>query len=106
MNGESSLPPSAFDAEAQEVAMVNLLGKDYQIKSDRADLVKKIADRVNQEGQKVLASSPSGSQFDVAAQVAFRLAVALNTAEQNLANYKRQVESQAESLARKLDEGF
>lgn len=97
--------PSPQDEEKQVVS-VSILGKEYNIISDQADLVLKIATKVNLEGERVLVTSPSGSQFDVAAQVAFRLAVALETAERNLQSLKRQVERQAESLSRQIEEGL
>lgn len=92
--------------ESRQVVSVNILGKEYNIISDQADLVMQVAARVNQEGERVLAVSPSGSQFDVAAQVAFRLAAALDSAERSLHSLKKQVESQAESLSRRIEESL
>lgn len=92
--------------EGRQVVSVNILGKEYNIISDQSDLVCKIAARVNLEGERVLAVSPSGSQFDAAAQVAFRLAAALDAAERKLQALKKQVENQAENLSRKIEEGL
>ncbi len=98
-----------FAAGEPRLVSVRMFDREYQIKSDQPQLVELLADEINREAKKLQEMSPvkmGPGHFDWPVQVAFRLALSRFRAVEAYNTLKRQVDAEAEKMARRINSGL
>lgn len=91
------------DPAGQTLVKVNILNKEYGIRSDQEDKVRRIADYLNIQGSR-FTDVPSGwNRHDIAVMVAFKAASDYFQAREDLEKLRGRIESMATSLSARIE---
>ena len=98
-----------FTISEPQLVTVKMFDRDYHITSDQPQLVALLVDEINREAKKLKDSSPVSmgpGHFDWPVQVAFQLALGRFKALESYNALKRQVDSEADKMSRRINSGL
>jgi cell division protein ZapA (FtsZ GTPase activity inhibitor) len=113
MSGPGQKTPSPDEGPAQsppsQVVEVAVLGRPYQIRGDRPELIAWISQLINEQAATIRRLSPNAdlSDLDILVRVAFRLGLSLYQGVKELETFKNSAqaaETRIESLSKAIDE--
>ncbi|MBF0529732.1 MAG: cell division protein ZapA [Deltaproteobacteria bacterium] len=91
------------DRASQTLVNVKILNKEYSIRSDQEEKVRRIAEYLNSQVSRFPESSHGWNAGDLAVMVAFKAATDYFQAKEDLEKLRSQIEAVTASLSDKID---